>query len=68
MTDLDSCVRCHVDISDNDGAYCSDECKIENETPRTETFAPSPRAQEIQDDIEAAMERDGEVRIELNDE
>ena len=65
MTDFDTCVNCHSDISDNDGAYCSDECKVENESPRTETFPASPRQQEKQLEIETLMDRDGEVNIKL---
>ena len=65
MTDFDVCVNCHEDIPDNDGAYCSGECKVENESPRTETFPVSPRQREKQLEIETLMERDGEVRIEL---
>lgn len=65
MTDFDACVNCHDDIPDDRDAYCSDACKAENESPRTETFPLSPRQREKQLEIEALMERDGEVRIQL---
>jgi hypothetical protein len=62
---ITTCVNCHGDIPDGREAYCSDECKHENESPHTDTFPPSPREQEIQAEIAALVERDGEVRIEL---
>ena len=65
MTDLETCVNCHADISDSDGAYCSAECKHENESPRTEVSPASPRSRELQAELEAAIEEDGEVRIDL---
>lgn len=42
MTDyITTCVRCHADSTEVDGAYCSEECKQENESPRTEHNGPS---------------------------
>jgi hypothetical protein len=65
MTDLETCVNCHADISDSDGAYCSADCKHENESPRTTVSAPSPRSRELQAELEAAIEQGESVRIEL---
>jgi hypothetical protein len=65
MTDLETCVNCHADISDSDGAYCSADCKHENESPRTTVSAPSPRSRELQAELKAAIEEDGQVRIGL---
>ena len=60
------CVNCHGDLDDSQDAYCSESCKVENESPRTETFAPSPRQQEVQAEIEAAIENGDEVSVNLN--
>jgi len=65
MTDFDTCVNCHADISHNDGAYCSADCEHENESPQVDVSPPSPRSRELQAELGAAMERDGEVRIQL---
>ena len=66
-SNFDSCVNCHADLADGEGAYCSEACKVENESPRTEAFAPSPRQQEVQAEIEAAIENREKVRIGLNE-
>lgn len=64
MTDhITTCVHCHADIPDGWDAYCSEECKVENESPSTNPSAPSARQREAQVEIEALMERDGEVRL-----
>lgn len=62
---ITSCVNCHGNVSDDGAVYCSDACKHENESPRKSTFPPSPRAREIQQEIEQLVERDGEVKIAL---
>lgn len=42
MTDhITACVNCSGELSDDHDAYCSDECKRENESPRTEDNRPS---------------------------
>ena len=64
MTDhITTCVNCHGDIPDGRDAYCSEGCKTENESPGTNPSAPSARQREVQAEIEALMERDGEVRL-----
>jgi len=60
---ITTCVNCHGDIPDGRDAYCSSECKVENESPQTKVSPPSARGQEIQMEIEAGIESSGEVSI-----
>ena len=66
MQEFDNCVNCHAELTDDQDAYCSDECKVENESPKTSVDAPSPRQQEVQGEIELALENGDNVEIDTN--